>query len=333
MCPKYQGGVYMRYKVKKKDLVSPIGKLCTPVDLKNPSEDYYETKLSPFASYKGDNHKINRPKKTTSKSEVDFLLEKGHVGEVEKMILFAINNLVFATSLQITTYLNKMGINIESKSVARKLTRLKEKSFIKQIEFISENSTSSYKAYYLGYHGIGLLRALDKKTYSQGYVSEIKTAKIKCLLASNQLITQVMKPGVNFRVSKIILNENIRNCIVRPQSILECNDKPYLIEVIRKIDNWKDEFLNKLSRYENVIEHYDKLNISFKEKPTLIIQGESYDHMIEIMNVLKEREEETDIDIIYTYDRILLYNLEQAFFIVEEKQVKRNIFSLLFNKC
>ena len=57
----------------------------------------------------------------------NITLEKGHIGEVEKMVLVAINNLVFATSLQITTYLNKKGISIESKSVARKLTRLKEK--------------------------------------------------------------------------------------------------------------------------------------------------------------------------------------------------------------
>ena len=297
----------MRNKRKVTELVSPIGKYCTAVDLKKTNEELLETKLSPFASYRGDNHRINRPKRTTSKSEVDFLLEKGHIGEVEKMVLVAINNLVFATSLQITTYLNKKGISIESKSVARKLTRLKEKSFIKQIEFVSENSTSSYKAYYLGYHGIGLLRALDKKTYSQGYVSEIKTAKIKCLLASNQLLTQVMNSDNDFKVSKIILNENIRNCIVRPQSILNCNDKTYLIEAVRQTDGWKEEFSNKLARYENVIEHYDNLNVKFSEKPILIVQGESYDHMIEIMNMVKNKSEGVKIDIIYTYDRILLY--------------------------
>lgn len=322
----------MRNKRKSIELVSPIGKYCTGVDLKNPNEEYIETKLSPFASYKGDNHKINRPKRTTSKSEVDFLLEKGHIGEVEKMILFAINNLVFATSLQITTYLNKSGVNVESKSVARKLTRLKEKSFIKQIEFVSENSTSSYKAYYLGYHGIGLLRALDRKTYSQGYVSEIKTVKIKCLLASNQLLTQIMGKDTEFKVSKIILNENIRNCIVRPQSILTNDGKTYLVEVVRKTDDWKEEFSNKLRRYENVIEHYDNLNIKFSEKPSLIVQGESYDHMIEIMSMIKSRQEEVNIDIIFTFDRILLYNLEEAFFALEEKQNKKNLFSFLF-KC
>ena len=320
----------MRNKRKVTELVSPIGKYCTAVDLKKTNEELLETKLSPFASYRGDNHRINRPKRTTSKSEVDFLLEKGHIGEVEKMVLVAINNLVFATSLQITTYLNKKGISIESKSVARKLTRLKEKSFIKQIEFVSENSTSSYKAYYLGYHGIGLLRALDKKTYSQGYVSEIKTAKIKCLLASNQLLTQVMNSDNDFKVSKIILNENIRNCIVRPQSILNCNDKTYLIEAVRQTDGWKEEFLNNFARYENVIEHYDNLNVKFSEKPILIVQGESYDHMIEIMNMVKNKSEGVKIDIIYTYDRILLYNLQEAFFSLDEKQNKKNLFAFLF---
>ena len=320
----------MRNKRKVTELVSPIGKYCTAVDLKKTNEELLETKLSPFASYRGDNHRINRPKRTTSKSEVDFLLEKGHIGEVEKMVLVAINNLVFATSLQITTYLNKKGISIESKSVARKLTRLKEKSFIKQIEFVSENSTSSYKAYYLGYHGIGLLRAVDKKTYSQGYVSEIKTAKIKCLLASNQLLTQVMNSDNDFKVSKIILNENIRNCIVRPQSILNCNDKTYLIEAVRQTDGWKEEFSNKLARYENVIEHYDNLNVKFSEKPILIVQGESYDHMIEIMNMVKNKSEGVKIDIIYTYDRILLYNLQEAFFSLDEKQNKKNLFAFLF---
>ncbi len=324
------GGSIMRNKKKNIELVSPIGNYCTAVDLKNSNEQYAETKLSPFASYKGDNHKINRPKRVTSKSEVDFLLEKGHIGEVEKMILLAINSLVFATSLQITTYLNKSGIKIESKSVARKLTRLKGKSFIKQIEFVSENSISSYKAYYLGYHGIGLLRALDKKTYSKGYVSEIKTEKIKSLLAANQLLTQVMGDNTKFKVSRTVLNENIKNCIVRPQLILSNHNNDYLVEVIRETPNWKGEFLNKLERYDKVIENYENLNVSFSSKPILIVQGESYRHMIESMEIIKSKKEEISMDVIYTYDRILLYKLEDAFFAFEEKQSKNKLLSFLF---
>ena len=148
-----------------------------------------------------------------------------------------------------------------------------------------------------------------------------------------------IRTGLEFKIrinydktKKIILNENIRNCIVRPQAILKCNDKSYLVEVVRKVDGWEEEFLNKLNRYENVIENYKNLNIKFTEKPNLIVQGESYDHMLEIMNMIKNRQEEVNIDIIYTYDRILLYNLEDAFFSLEEKQSKKNLFSFLF-KC
>ena len=254
------------------ELISPIGATCNKVDLKKAMVPICDEKLSPFASYVGDMHKLNKPKKNTTKIEADFLLEKGHIGDIEKAILMTINHLLFATSLQITYYLKKSGYSIESKTVARKLTRLKEKSFVRQIEFVSENSISSYKAYYLGYHGTGLLRALDIKTYSQGYVSEIKTFKIKSILASNQLLTQVMNEELQFDVSKVIVNDNIRGCIVRPQSVLKFNDKDFFVEVVRKVPNWQEKLTQKLVRYETVIENYNNLNIKLKTKPVLIIQ-------------------------------------------------------------
>ena len=92
-------------------------------------------------------------------------------------------------------------------------------------------------------------------------------------------------------------------------------------------ENIPPEFIGDSKKMHKILTN---LNIKFKEKPTLIIQGESYDHMIEIMSMIKENYEELNIDIIYTYDRILLYNLEDAFFSIEEKQSKKNIFSFLF---
>lgn len=314
---------------KKVELISPIGELCTKVDLKKKMTPICDEKLSPFASYMGDLHKLNKPKKNTTKVEADFLLEKGHIGEIEKAILFTINRLLFATSLQITFYLKKSGYDIESKTVARKLTRLKEKSFVKQIEFVSENSISSYKAYYLGYHGTGLLRALDVKTYSQGYVSEIKTSKIKSILASNQLLTQVMNDQLEFEVSKVMVNDSIRGCIVRPQSILKFNDKNFFVEVVRMTSDWDDKLSQKLMRYDTVIGNYKNLNIEFSKKPVLIIQGESYEHMFEIMK-LYDKNNYPNIDVIFTFDRILLYQLENAFFVIDKKVQKKGILSFLF---
>lgn len=322
-------GVVSMKNDKNVELISPIGGICNKVDLKKAMVPICDEKLSPFASYIGDMHKLNKPKKNTTKVEADFLLEKGHIGDIEKAILFTINRLLFATSLQITFYLKKSGYDIESKTVARKLTRLKEKSFVRQIEFVSENSISSYKAYYLGYHGTGLLRALDVKTYSQGYVSEIKTSKIKSILASNQLLTQVMNDELEFEVSKVVVNDSIRGCIVRPQSILKFNERDFFVEVVRKTSDWEDKLSQKLLRYDTVIENYKNLNVKFKTKPILIIQGESYEHMFNIMNLYNSNSYE-NIDVIFTFDRILLYQLEDAFFTIEQNPPKKGLFSFLF---
>ena len=60
-------------------------------------------------------------------------------------------------------------------------------------------------------------------------------------MASNQLLTQVMNDDLEFEVSKVIVNDNIRGCIVRPQSILKFKDHTFLVEVVRKTPDWKEK--------------------------------------------------------------------------------------------
>ena len=152
---------------------------------------------------------------------------------------------------------------------------------------------------------------------------------LQTILASNQLLTQVMNEELQFDVSKVIVNDNIRGCIVRPQSVLKFNDKDFFVEVVRKVPNWQEKLTQKLVRYETVIENYNNLNIKLKTKPVLIIQGESYEHMFEIMNLYEENNYK-NMDVIFTFDRILLYQLENAFFVVDHKESKKGIFSFLF---
>ena len=62
------------------ELVSPIGETCKRVDLRKAMVPICDEKLSPFASYVGDTHKLNKPKKNTTKVEADFLLERTYWG-------------------------------------------------------------------------------------------------------------------------------------------------------------------------------------------------------------------------------------------------------------
>ena len=51
--------------------------------------------------------------------------------------------------------------------------------------------------------------------------------------------------------------------------------------------------------------------------------------MFDIMKLYEQNNYE-NIDVIFTFDRILLYQLENAFFVIEQKAPKKGLFSFLF---
>ena len=51
--------------------------------------------------------------------------------------------------------------------------------------------------------------------------------------------------------------------------------------------------------------------------------------MFEIMK-LYDKNNYPNIDVIFTFDRILLYQLENAFFVIDKKVQKKGILSFLF---
>ena len=51
--------------------------------------------------------------------------------------------------------------------------------------------------------------------------------------------------------------------------------------------------------------------------------------MFDIMNLYNQNNYE-NIDVIFTFDRILLYQLENAFFVIDQKAPKKGLFSFLF---
>ena len=143
------------------------------------------TAKSPFSVYAEENHKLILPEKRTSLDEIDFLLDKGYIGENEKLLLIITNNMCFATSRQLTQMFNLAGFNIDQAKTQSMLKKLKTKSFIKQVEFYNqsnESMKSSFRAYTLGQHGVGILYASQIKPKLQGYINAMSTSTIKRLL-------------------------------------------------------------------------------------------------------------------------------------------------------
>lgn len=91
------------------------------------------TAKSPFSVYAEENHKLILPEKRTSLDEIDFLLDKGYIGENEKLLLIITNNMCFATSRQLTQMFNLAGFNIDQAKLRVCLKNLKQKALLSRL--------------------------------------------------------------------------------------------------------------------------------------------------------------------------------------------------------
>lgn len=280
------------------------------------SGSYTENKKSPFSIYPGDSHKLILPLKRTSQAEVDYLLDIGFIGDIENAILTIANNLIYFTSHQVHQLLELAGIRVDFKKIQYILKRLKDKSFLRQIEFFSENNSekkSSFKAYTLGQHGAGIFFARGSKARLQGYIKEMPTANIKKALAANQLLIAVMQStNASFESLICVFDKNdSKDNIIRPQAILQSNNETYFIECTRRTDGWVEDFKERLVRYKKVIDHYDTLNVKLSKVPSMIFIAEDFKHMLEIQKLTAQY---NDIIKLFTYDLAIYENVHTAFY-------------------
>lgn len=293
-------------------VLSPTGEPLTTIY----SGSYTENKKSPFSIYPGDSHKLILPLKRTSQAEVDYLLDIGFIGDIENAILTIANNLIYFTSHQVHQLLELAGIRVDFKKIQYILKRLKDKSFLRQIEFFSENNSekkSSFKAYTLGQHGAGIFFARGSKARLQGYIKEMPTANIKKALAANQLLIAVMQSTTaSFESLLCVFDKNdSKDNIIRPQAILKSNNETYFIECTRRTDGWVEDFKERLVRYKKVIDHYDTLNVKLSKVPSMIFIAEDFKHMLEIQKLTAQY---NDIIKLFTYDLAIYENVHTAFY-------------------
>ena len=172
---------------------------CKSIDNHTPSED--EIKKSPFCIYEGEDYCENLPKTITTTKKATYLISKNYINDIEKEIFLILNQLIYATSKQIADYLTICGFDISKENVSKKLSKLKENGFIKQLQFKTDNSTSSFKIYTLGKHGRFYLS--NSNVYVRKSLN-LPPFKVKKILSATQLSLQIaLNREVDFRISDV----------------------------------------------------------------------------------------------------------------------------------
>lgn len=306
-------GLFKKLRTKGIDnSFTVFGNQCKPI--KSISADIaVDDKKSPFAIYEGESCETLYTA-AIKKGEYYFLIKNGFITELDSELLIAVNSLLLATSKQLIDIITGNGLSAGKEQILRRLYRLKEKGFLKQLHFKTDQSISAFKFYALGEHGCAFLESKDIHVNMRKYIEKADPVSVKKILAANQLITACAQENkISFSSAKTVLNPDISDCIVRPHTIVNQEESLYFVEAVRFDDGWKDALSDKLSRYRNVVKNKHQVNIPISEPPVIILQGESPDHVWEIFEMISS-ELKNELKIAYTYDKILLQDFSHAFF-------------------
>lgn len=289
---------------------------CKCTDIADYTHCEEHEKKSPFSIYEGEIYCEVFPKKVTTSKKASFLISKDYITGIETEIFIILNLLIYATSKQIADYLTIRGFDITKDAISKRLSRLKENGFIRQLQFKTEKGISSFRIYTLGKHGRFYL--INRGIYVRRTVF-LPAFKIKKILSATQLALQIaMHKQVNFRISDILkvhINEDEKRTIsLRPHALISNETECAMVEVVRKNINWESDFLEKLERYGFFIENQDCLCTRFSATPYLIVLCEDFQHIKDTHQIIPEEYKKV-INLVYTFDRALIGNVDDSFFI------------------
>lgn len=288
---------------------------------------------SPFRIFPNESHTQASAPERTGRGEAAWLLSNGSIGELEKSILKAVSLMNFATIKQIFDYLIHMKQNTvtEIAEVRKRTIWLCQKSFLNRLHFVSENEEQhSLPCFFLGYHGVGCLRAMGIRAFDQPYVNAMETWKIKRMLAANQLMNfMIASPTDQIFPSLLLSSKTVPKVLVKPQYTLSGIHGSYLVEAVRNTTDWRQQLDNKLQRYGKIIKYHQQISALSAEKPLLLISFESYKHIEQFTdsNISPLLEQSR---IFCTFDRAIYEHHPQAFVCVDKLLPKRFCWNMLF---
>lgn len=271
-----------------------------------------DDKKSPFAIYPGEKLQETQHASPVSGGVI--------TDDIDKLILYLLNQLFFSTSALLQIALQNLGVDIEQKQIQKHLKYLDEREYLRSYRFVSPDAYSSGKTYTLNWRGYGYLKSTGTKSKLRQYIQELietqDVVEIKKILSAQQFALRngcdIEEIDVCKTVFVPVKEGQTAKKIFRAQAIILAGDKTIFVESVRRTDsNWKHEFMKKLDRIGSTLQTSKEHNIPLqKEETTLVLIGEDVDHMSEIMKLVNSVYLSFPIAIHHTADPLVFNNHE-----------------------
>lgn len=268
-----------------------------------------------------ENEKIKRSyvqSRTTTLQELRILLDEEDITIVETIAASK-----YLTSLQIFEYITLRGLDVKREKLRKHLLKLMKYRVIQESMLLQPGCVKGIMYYELNYLGFLLSKnGIDfhKGIQFTGISKNDDPSHIKRILVGNQIILNLLMSNTvmeRFGVMETmrpIIEGSVENNLIRTAVYVHIDEDSVLAyDVVRDTEEGYLKILDKVNRYYQLIHNQDYLISNFHHDivyPQLIICGESYEHNVKILNLLKDSNVYNDEDpILFTED---LLNLRRS---------------------
>ncbi len=265
------------------------------------NDEEVKTAVSPVDVRENEDNLFDAYEEFASINRVVFKVDMGYINELHIKSLEVVNEFTFVTSRQVTQILNKRKrleeIEPEKRQdkVAKLLEDLTKSKVLARYYFESGTGKSSFRVYGMDKLGTYILKQRNITTSWQP-TDNIKAAyELKRKLAGNQLIIAYMEKVAAFKEveANLLLYSKKFNVKFKPTGGLVklkdgANELNFVVEVVRRNDDWQNMFATKVQLYADFIENFSKNDAGFSEIPQLLFVGEDVQHLAEMFRVIKQ---------------------------------------------
>lgn len=231
-------------------------------------------------------------------------------------ILALVSKHLVVTAYQIHDFLSAMGAKPDGGygSIFKRMDRLASAALLEKFEYSVAASTRPGAFYKLGRRGGMLLRKNGIRPQKYDYLLTADLQKHFRLLAVNQFFSRKRITKNVILAHPLIAVEAPETYTVRPQGILQTDEKTYLLEAVRKGPGWEEELTKKLARYDSLFRSGRELNTRLVS-PAILLIAESAGHCRSIMEMTADN----PVELLYTSDDLIYSRPDEAIYRLEKK--------------
>lgn len=242
-------------------------------------------------------------------------IETGNITQLDKTIICIVALSEYTTTKQISEMLTLMGVNYSENMLNSSIKRLHKNSLI----IISKISEANAKIISLDKNGSEIAKRLEVPHNWSAFQRVDEPWKVKTILCCNQIRNAYLKSKLElnwFRVREKLTSNDIT---VRPSFATQISDTVFLFDVVRKREDWKNIFIEKIFRYDELLQNFQNNSWDISENPYVVINGENFEHNCEIFEIISDLDLTILPNILFTEDLLQfgekfkksLYTIEQ----------------------